>query len=197
MPWPRHSHPKDWSAQVDEPVRTQAAGSGTGPGAGPGAVRYPGAGRAASRRAWQLLSLGLSGLATLGWLWFCLLLVDVRLRLLPHWFNRRLLYPGDVPSRDFTRDTIPVRPDHPDDRIDLLVRLVGIAARYIPGGDRSCLRRALVLRHSLIARGIPARLVYGANRCDGLIRTHAWVEASGRKLDPGGFIPFSRSKPQS
>lgn len=47
-----------------------------------------------------------------------------------------------------------------------------------------CLPRALLLRHWLAARGLPATLRIGARRDGRLLRAHAWVECGGRVLDP-------------
>jgi hypothetical protein len=54
-----------------------------------------------------------------------------------------------------------------------------------------------VLRRCLRARGLPARLVYGAERRDGRIHTHAWVELPGRPGAAGGFRPFCSAPPSS
>ena len=120
---------------------------------------------------------------TLARLWLSLARMDIRLKILPHGFNRRLLFlepPAAGPAPDAEA------PDaYNSAKILRLVRLVSIAARFPAFFDMSCLRRSLVLRSRLHAMGIPARLVYGAkrDRNASAIRAHAWLEAGGMRID--------------
>lgn len=103
-------------------------------------------------------------------MWVDLACMDVRLKILPYRFNRRLLQ-ADAPSD-------PPLPDGKNSgRILRLARLVDKAAEHPLWFNMSCLRRALVLRSRLRALGLPARLVYGARKDSATDRfvAHAWI----------------------
>ena len=101
-------------------------------------------------------------------LWCALALTDIRLKLLPHRFNRKLLL-ADQP--------IAAQPGAADRKEEVLVlaTLVGRAARYRFVFNMSCLRQAIVLRSRLRARGIQAALVYGARKKAAGFGAHAWI----------------------
>lgn len=132
---------------------------------------------------------------SLAFLWCALVLTDLRLRLLPHRCNRRLLL-ADVPAS--AGDPAPSVIDAGRaDEILYLADLVRRAARHRLIFNMSCLRQALVLRSRLRARGIPASLVYGARKNTAGFGAHAWVESGGMRLDGAPDQMFSRFEPKS
>ena len=117
-------------------------------------------------------------------LWCALALTDLRLKLLPHCFNRRLLLADSPESREGVPDLVsPFQSVSRKDEILQLAELVKRAARHRFIFNMSCLRQALVLRSRLRAKGIPARLVYGARRNNEKFFAHAWVEVDDLRLD--------------
>lgn len=114
----------------------------------------------------------------MGRLWLELALMDIRLKVLPHALNRRLLFDG---SNTATLTPAPQTAK----RICRLVRLVSFAAGLPCGFNMSCLRRSLVLRSRLCGLDVPSRLVYGLKRDPGKIGlgAHAWLEAGALRID--------------
>lgn len=120
--------------------------------------------------------------------WAALALMDIRLKLLPHRWNEKLLRPdprerGGSPSSD-AKDA---------DAIMRCARPVLVAARHPFVFNMSCLRQALVIRSRLRARGFGASLVYGARKSAAGFDAHAWVESGGLRingLESGGFHRF-------
>jgi hypothetical protein len=108
--------------------------------------------------------------------WLELAAVDLRLRALPYGFNRCFIFPeGMTPTpTPSARDIV---------YIEKLVGHLGVAASLSRGMRGSCLRRALVLKRRLAARGIAADLVFGAARVAGVVRGHAWLEAGDLRID--------------
>lgn len=105
-------------------------------------------------------------------LWLELALMDLRLKLLPQCFNRRLLSAdtGGNGSAGDSRDK---------DEVLRIAQRLRAAAGHPFCFNMSCLRQALVLRSQLRARGIEAILVYGVNKNGSGFSAHAWVEAGG------------------
>ena len=71
-----------------------------------------------------------------------------------------------------------------------LVRIVGIASRYVPKG--TCLAQALTVQLLLKQSGRQACLYIGVNGVEGgHLNAHAWVESRGKVItagpNPGGF----------
>ena len=67
----------------------------------------------------------------------------------------------------------------------------GRTLKLIPG-DTRCLARSLVLTRLLARRGIPAKLVIGAQPAPDF-RAHAWVECEGEPvLSPGAVRQLGR-----
>ncbi len=132
-------------------------------------------------------------------LWLMLVLVDIRLRLLPHRWNSRLLYPN--PDYHDSDKPTPSEPgDRVKERIARLVHLVSIAAGHSLIFNMSCLRRSLVLKYHLEHLGISTRLVFGAGKSGskgeskGNFSAHAWLEAGSliidSSLDPSNLSRF-------
>jgi hypothetical protein len=73
---------------------------------------------------------------------------------------------------------------------DQLVRIVGIASRYIP--KATCLAQALTVQLLLKKSGRQASLYIGVNEVEGgQLNAHAWVESKGKVItggpNPGDF----------
>jgi hypothetical protein len=73
---------------------------------------------------------------------------------------------------------------------DQLVRIVGIASRYVP--KATCLTQALTVQHLLKQSGRQASLYIGVNGGEGgHLGAHAWVESRGKVItgdpNPGDF----------
>ena len=103
-------------------------------------------------------------------IWVDLACMDLRLKILPYRFNRKLL------QADAQQDS-PL-PDTCDTKaIGRLAHLIDRAAGHPLWFNMSCLRRALVLRARLRALGLPARLVYGARKdsAGDCFLAHAWI----------------------
>jgi len=107
-----------------------------------------------------------------------LLIADLALRCLPYCRAESLL------ARDLKREAR--RPS--EGEIAALAARVEAAARYhlYP---MQCLRRALVLRRLLRARGVATELRFGVRKEEGRIVAHAWLEHEGRSLDPNPAAP--------
>lgn len=127
---------------------------------------------------------------SVAFLWCALVLTDLRLRLLPHRFNRKLLL-ADPPSSAVAPSPSAIDASRTDE-ILYLADLVRRAARHRFIFNMSCLRQALVLRSRLRARGISASLVYGARKNAAGFGAHAWVESEGMRLDGAPDQMFSR-----
>lgn len=114
-------------------------------------------------------------------IWIALALTDLRLKILPYRFNRRLLHPGMPDTRPGILDR------HEERRMQAISLLVARAASHSGVFNMSCLRRAVVLRSILGLAGIDAALVYGMRRVSGVegISAHAWLDAGGIILDCG------------
>jgi len=126
-------------------------------------------------------------------LWCALALTDLRLKLLPHRFNRKLLLedpPAAAPQGN-TADR--------EDEILNLANLIQSAARHRFVFNMSCLRRAIVLRSRLQARGIQASLVYGVRKNASGFGAHAWVAVGDLTIFRGAseevFKAFSVQEP--
>jgi hypothetical protein len=73
---------------------------------------------------------------------------------------------------------------------DQLVRIVGIASRYVP--KATCLAQALTVQHFLKQSGRQASLYIGVNGVEGgRLNAHAWVKSGGKVItggpNPGDF----------
>lgn len=73
---------------------------------------------------------------------------------------------------------------------DQLVKIVGIAGRYVP--KATCLAQALTVQLLLKQSGRQASLHIGVNEVEGgHLNAHAWVESRGKVItagpDPGDF----------
>lgn len=123
---------------------------------------------------------------SVAFLWFSLALTDLRLTLLPHCCNRKLLV-ADPPSPQKAVPDLdsPLHTAVRTDEILTLAQRVRSVARHRFIFNMSCLRQALVLRSRLKVRGIPARLVYGARKSNEEFFAHAWIEVEGLRLDGG------------
>ena len=71
-----------------------------------------------------------------------------------------------------------------------LGQVVGRVLRPLPTETR-CLARSLVLTRLLARRGVGSKLVIGV-RPGETFGAHAWVEADGQPLLPGGGLEFER-----
>ena len=70
---------------------------------------------------------------------------------------------------------------------DQLVRIVGIASRYVPRA--TCLSQALTVQLFLKQSGRQARLYIGVNGVErGHLNAHAWVESQGKVLFVGSNL---------
>jgi len=121
-------------------------------------------------------------------LWCALALTDLRLKFLPHRWNRELLLADTPAAAPRLADA-----DRKDEILNL-ANLVRSAARHRLVFNMSCLRQALVLRSQLQARGIQAFLVYGARKDAASFGAHAWVEAGNMRLDGFPDQRFHRFK---
>lgn len=116
-------------------------------------------------------------------IWFELVLVDLRLKLLPYRLNREYI---------FGRETVVSGEGREVSEADLaeafrLADRVARAARFHLVFTMSCLRRSLVLRSRLERAGIPSRLVFGACKPRGQsISGHAWLSVGGHQIDTYG-----------
>ncbi len=145
-------------------------------------------------------SLCLHDKTTVLHLWLMMVIVDIRLRLLPHRWNSRLLYPNSG-YHDSGNSTPPEPEDRAKEKIARLVHLISVAAGCSLIFNMSCLRRSLVLRSRLRFLGIPARLVFGMGKINnnsemnGKFSAHAWLEAGSLIIDsssdPSKFSRFS------
>lgn len=88
------------------------------------------------------------------------------------WLNRPAAAPADAPA----------------DLIDPVADAVAAVAYRFPLYHPSCLTRALVLRHLLRRRGIPAELRLGVSTTGGQFTAHAWVEHDGQVLNDSPAI---------
>ena len=120
-------------------------------------------------------------LAATALFWCALALVDIRLRLLPYKFNKKILdseartyYSADLSSRSLRI-------------IQSISSSVNRAAQFPWIFNMSCLRRAIVIRHAtktLVHR--EPILHYGIRRQnDGAIIAHAWLEIDGLSINCG------------
>lgn len=113
-------------------------------------------------------------------IWARLALVDIMLKIAPLFFKRRWLF-----GRGFNCHGSPP----PALRAEALrlERLVAEASSHPFFFNMSCLRRALVLRSLLAAKGIPSRLVFGMRGTSGAAvpEAHAWLELYGLTLGLG------------
>jgi hypothetical protein len=67
---------------------------------------------------------------------------------------------------------------------DRLVRIVGIASRYVP--KATCLAQALTVQHLLKQSGREACLYIGVNGVEGgRLNAHAWVKSRGKVITGG------------
>jgi hypothetical protein len=113
--------------------------------------------------------------------WCALALVDIRLRLLPYKFNKKILdsearnhYSADLSSRSLRI-------------IQSISSSVNRAAQFPWIFDMSCLRRAVVIRRAtkILVHREPI-LHYGIRRQnDGAIIAHAWLEIDGLSINCG------------
>lgn len=128
--------------------------------------------------------------------WFLLAYYDLRLKVLPYSWNRRLIMPGKLSNTDGRHDADPSPGTERTKRMEILSRTAARAASHPLWFDMSCLRRALALRAILRLSGIRADLVYGAQKITGSHgwRLHAWLEADGYVVDTGApsvsYRPF-------
>jgi len=125
-----------------------------------------------------VLGEGLKNIPTAAVPWILLCLTDLRLRLLPHCCNRKFLDPR-------TRYHIHCGHMNASDMhcIDKVVRSVAIAATHPLVFNFSCLRKALVIRMLLSAKGISSHITYGVAEERHEPRFHAWVTA----ILPNGY----------
>jgi Transglutaminase-like superfamily len=110
-------------------------------------------------------------------LWILMAFLDIRLKLIPNRWNKRLLF-----SDLFSQKNMEVSDQNLllEETVHREIRLIRIAARYHLFFNMSCLRRSLAIRTIFRKKGYPARLVYGA----GSQRTaHAWVEIGVLQID--------------
>lgn len=127
-------------------------------------------------------------------LWILMAIMDIRLKFIPHRWNRKLLF-SDLSSEQKQENVD--TPDHNQHLQNLeetsaqLIKLIRIAANHHLFFNMSCLRRSLVLRNIFLKRGYPARLVYGA---ESKRNAHAWVEIGTFQIDsssnPADFKRF-------
>ena len=117
--------------------------------------------------------------------WCRLALMDIRLRLLPHRLNRRLLE-ADAPSGG------PTLGENARAEVDVLLLKIAKAAKHPFLFNMSCLRQALVIRSILRAEGIGACLVYGARIGPAGFSSHAWIEAGGVAINGASSEAFQR-----
>ncbi len=132
-------------------------------------------------------------LVAIAGIWARLVLVDLRLKIVPHRLNRAWIFGHDDAIRTIVNQdmrTEAMRLDH----------LVCVAAGHPLFLTMSCLRRALVLRTLLSEKGIAATLVFGMGSCPGETGrvAHAWLEAGDLKMGLGSppnemmFTAFQR-----
>ncbi len=120
-------------------------------------------------------------LAATALFWCALALVDIRLRLLPYKFNKKILdsqarthYSADLSGRSFRI-------------IQSISSSVNRAAQFPWIFDMSCLRRAIVIRRAtkILVNREPI-LHYGIRKQnDGTIMAHAWLEMDGLSINCG------------
>lgn len=101
--------------------------------------------------------------------WWCLLVVDVALRIV----SVTRLVPRAGAARPRHAPLPPAR----------IAELLDIARRHSPVRP-SCLKEALVLARLLHAEGVAATVRIGVARRDAALDAHAWVEHPGQ--EPGG-----------
>jgi hypothetical protein len=87
-------------------------------------------------------------------------------------------------------------PEVIEDRVDLTVRMVAIAAHYSQYWA-NCLKRSLVLWYLLRRQGIFSDLRIGVKLNAGEVLAHAWVEYQNKILNDNPnvrqqFVPFER-----
>ncbi len=135
--------------------------------------------------------------------WIRLAMADVRLRVLPYRYNRRLLEPGvplEVSSSTAVTDSSAF-----EKRLASMLRDVNRAAHRQLFFNMSCLRKAIVIREKLRNMGVRTVLVYGAKQNQeagpACVSTHAWLEVvapeqvKGMVIDPSSLShQFSRLK---
>jgi len=133
---------------------------------------------------------------TLGTIWLRLAATDVGLKLLPGWFNRRLIKNlQEVPCTDVAQE-LPL----PDHILQTLTEVRRAASR--PGWfNMSCLRRSLVTQRLLSKHSIQSKVVFGVHtrpvlqepvtlQSKRMMRAHAWLvltappELRGVQIDP-------------
>jgi hypothetical protein len=121
----------------------------------------------------------------MGWL----LIADLALRWLPYRRAESLLTKGL--NRKARRPSA--------GEIAALAAQVDAVARYhlYP---MQCLRRALVLRRVLHARGVATDLRFGVCKEEDRLVAHAWLEHEGRSLDPNpatkGYVTLAAEGPE-
>ena len=117
---------------------------------------------------------GLADWSALAEAWWCLLAVDLGLRLFPYprverWFGR-----SPLEGREGSRPA-------GASEVARCVWAAGAASRHHLWPMR-CLARSLCLRRLLARRGIAGVLRIGVAREDGRLLAHAWVEWEGKPL---------------
>lgn len=112
------------------------------------------------------------------WVWVLLAWYQLRLRLFPAYWNKNLLL-GTSLKGDWSAHASSQNP-----RILKQTLLVRWAASHHVLGNLTCLRRSLVLRRRLAAKGISTQLVYGVRRnILNQFEAHAWLEYQGSIVD--------------
>ena len=113
-------------------------------------------------------------------IWVQLALVDIRLTVIPHKFNKNWLY-GSFKSPKNKQNI-------GKEQIQLLTQMTSIASSHSLFFNMTCLRKALVLRSRLRRLGIDAILRFGTRKTGdkqkNSYQSHAWVEIEGEVIDP-------------
>jgi hypothetical protein len=113
-------------------------------------------------------------------IWIQLALVDIRLTVFPHKFNKNWLY-GKLksPSKN---------PKMGKKQIQMLTHMTLIASSHSLFFNMTCLRKALVIRSRLRGSGLDAILKFGTRKTGdkehNSYQAHAWVELDGEVITP-------------
>lgn len=145
----------------------------------------------------KLSRKNLKRLLPVGWYWVILALIDLRIRILPYSWNRRLLAPGPVLPSSAANRTAEIAADECSNlskRIETLLGDIKTASARSWKFNMGCLRMALLLRFLLKSKGVSTILVYGVVEREDKpmpFLAHSWLVVEspellkGKVLDPG------------
>lgn len=122
--------------------------------------------------------------------WFRLALADMRLRILPYRYNRKLLNPEAIPAKVSADEHL--SPESLENLMNTMLLDVNRAARRQLWFNMSCLRKSVVIRKKLLDRGVETMLMYGARHTydeeQTGFSTHAWLEVVSPRIVKGMVI---------